>query len=225
MKVSVIIPTLNEARILEQTLRDLRRHEPHEVIVVDGGSRDDTRRIAGEFTPHVIRTESGRGHQMNAGARRATGDLFLFLHADSRVDPLSYRKMVSLMESGKVLGGAFSLAIDSDRRALRWISTLATLRARYLHLVYGDQGIFVRARVFRTLGGFSSLPICEDLDFFNRLRRQGPIVVLREKIFTSARRWRTEGVVYTTVRNILIAGLFLLGFPPQRLSKWYAVIR
>jgi rSAM/selenodomain-associated transferase 2 len=225
VKISVIIPTLNEALILNQTLTAINSHSPHEVIIADGGSQDGTLDIAEKFSLRIVTSPPGRALQMNAGAETATGDLLLFLHADSRVGTNSYNKMVDVMKQGNSLGGAFSLAIESKKPSLRLISTLATLRSKYLHLVYGDQAIFVRTRVFREMGGFASLPICEDLDFFRRLQKKGPTVLLEEKAFTSARRWRTEGIVFTTLRNMVIATLFLLGFPPRILSKWYLVIR
>ena len=109
--------------------------------------------------------------------------------------------------------------------SLKLISTLATWRSKYLNLVYGDQAIFVRADIFRELGGFSPLPICEDLEFFRRLSRYGKVILLEEKAHTSARRWMAEGVLFTALRNITIATLFLLGFPPRILSKWYLVVR
>ncbi|GJL77884.1 MAG: glycosyl transferase family 2 [Nitrospinaceae bacterium] len=225
MKISVIIPTLNEALILSQTLTEINRHSPHEVIIADGGSQDGTLAIAETFGSRILTGPPGRALQMNAGAEIATGDALLFLHADSRVEAKSYQRMVDVMQQGNRLGGAFSLAIESEKPSLKLISTLATLRSKYLNLVYGDQAIFVKTCVFREMGGFSSIPICEDLDFFRRLKQKGPIVLLEEKALTSARRWRTEGIAFTTLRNMIIAALFLLGFPPRVLSKWYLIIR
>lgn len=217
----MIIPTLNESRLLPGTLQRLERIAPFEVLIGDGGSEDDTAAIARRHGVRCIAAERGRAVQMNAAAREARGDLLLFLHADSQLDACGFERMTHIMQNGRYQGGAFSLSIDSQTPALQTISRLATLRSRYLNLVYGDQGIFVRPEVFRALGGFSPLPICEDLDFFLRLKKQGRTVILRETISTSARRWHAEGVVWTTSRNILIASLFLLGFPPARLSKWY----
>ena len=225
MKISVIIPTLNEALILNQTLTEIHRHSPDEVIITDGGSTDGTLEIAETFGVRIVQGPPGRALQMNAGAKTATGDVLLFLHADSRVDAKSYQKMMAVLQQENPLGGAFGLAIESEKPSLKLISLLATLRSKYLNLVYGDQAIFVKTDVFREMGGFSSIPICEDLDFFRRLKKKGPVVLLEEKAVTSARRWRTEGVFLTTFRNMLIAGLFLLGFPPRVLSKWYMVIR
>ncbi|NIQ02320.1 MAG: glycosyltransferase [Nitrospinaceae bacterium] len=221
LKISVIIPTLNEAALLPATLTQVKQHRPFEIIIGDGGSEDDTTEIARRHQVPVVTSARGRAAQMNAAAREARGDLLLFLHADSQIGPRAYQKMLSTMSRGEHVGGAFSLEIHSPKPSLKTISRLATLRSRYLNLVYGDQGIFVRPDVFREMSGFSSLPICEDLDFFRRLRKRGPVVVLREKMRTSARRWLAEGIAFTTARNIAIALLFLMGFSPDRLSRWY----
>ena len=221
MNVSIIIPTLNESRILPTTLERIQKLEPYEILVADGGSDDGTRGIAHRLGVRCIDSKRGRAVQMNTAAAQAQGDLLLFLHADSHLEKAAYTRMTAAMGNGRYLGGAFSLSINSPVPALQTISRLATLRSRYLNLVYGDQGIFVRPEVFHDLGGFSPLPICEDLDFFRRLKKRGRTVILREPIFTSARRWHAEGVVWTTGRNILIASLFLMGFSPAILSKWY----
>jgi rSAM/selenodomain-associated transferase 2 len=225
MKVSIIIPTLNEALILKETLDKISRLDPHEIIVADGGSLDTTVPIAKREATRVVECKPNRALQMNVGAREATGDLLLFIHADSRVNPESYHRMIETMRSSDLVGGAFSLTIESEKISLKLISRLATLRARHLNLVYGDQSIFVRADVFRKLDGYSPLPICEDLDFFRRLSQRGQVTLLKEKAYTSARRWMSEGIPFTTLRNIIIATLFLIGFPPRILSRWYQVIR
>ena len=225
MKVSVVIPTLNEALILEDSLNSISDLNPHEIIVADGGSTDTTVSVARCTATHVITSRTGRARQMNAGAKKATGDLLLFMHADSKLTPESFKRMKKKMMPTGPAGGAFSLQIESERIPLRVISSLATWRAKYFNLVYGDQTIFVRTDIFQALGGFSPLPICEDLDFFRRLSRQGKVILLKEKTHTSARRWTTEGILYTTLRNITIGSLFLLGFSPHILSKWYSVIR
>lgn len=225
VKTSVIIPTLNEALVLEKTILEISRHGPHEIIISDGGSEDDTIEIAQKFGLAVVESPPGRAVQMNTGAQLATGDILLFLHADSRVETNSYQKMIAVMGQENRVGGAFSLAIESDKPSLKIISAFATLRAKYLNLVYGDQAIFVRTSVFHEIGGFSPLPICEDLDFYRRLMAKGPTGVLKEKTFTSARRWVTEGIFFTSLRNSVITTLFLLGFSPRILSKWYQAVR
>jgi rSAM/selenodomain-associated transferase 2 len=225
VKISVIIPTLNEAGILERTLRHVRRFCPHEIWIADGGSADSTLAVAREHGAHVLTSRPGRAEQMNAAAAKASGDVLLFHHADSYLELLGYESMMTAMASGRYVGGAFRLRIESEKWSLRAIGACANLRAKYLNLVYGDQAIFVRADVFRDMGGYPAVPICEDLDFFRRLRRRGKIVLLDATAVTSPRRWLREGVTFTTLRNILIAILFLLGFPPRYLSRIYLPVR
>jgi len=225
LKLSIIVPTLNEELVLEKTLTQFQQLSPHELIVSDGGSDDDTRNIAGRFSHRVITGSAGRALQMNVGADEATGDILLFLHADSRIEPESYRKMLQCMQNPKWIGGAFTLCIESGKWSLKLIALLANIRSKYFGLAYGDQGFFVRKEVFKDMNGFSPLPICEDLDFYHRLRKKGPVILLKEKAHTSPRRWIKEGILFTTARNTLIAVLFGLGFPPHMLTKWYLAIR
>ena len=225
MKVSIIVPTLNEELVLENTLTHIQQLSPHELIVSDGGSNDYTYRIADRFSHRVITGSAGRALQMNAGANEATGDLLLFLHADSRIEPESYRKMLECMENPKWIGGAFTLCIESGKWSLKLIALLANIRSKYFGVAYGDQGFFVRKEVFKDMNGFSPIPICEDLDFYYRLRKKGSVILLKEKAHTSPRRWTNEGIFFTTVRNFIIAVLFGLGFPPHILTKWYLAIR
>ena len=225
MKVSIIVPTLNEELVLENTLTHIQQLSPHELIVSDGGSNDYTYRIADRFSHRVITGSAGRALQMNAGANEATGDLLLFLHADSRIEPESYRKMLEYMKNPKWIGGAFTLCIESGKWSLKLIALLANIRSKYFGVAYGDQGFFVRKEVFKDMNGFSPIPICEDLDFYYRLRKKGSVILLKEKAHTSPRRWTNEGIFFTTVRNFIVAVLFGLGFPPHILTKWYLAIR
>jgi rSAM/selenodomain-associated transferase 2 len=225
LKVSVIVPTLNEELILEKTLTQIRQFSPHEMIVSDGGSIDDTNDIAKKFSHRVIIGSAGRAKQMNAGAILATGDLLLFLHADSRLEPEGYRKMIASMKNSKCIGGTFTLCIESNKWSINLITLLANIRSKYFGLAYGDQGFFVRREIFKSMNGFSPISICEDLDFYRRLKKKGSVTLLKEKSHTSSRRWVKEGILFTTARNILIAILFGIGFPPRKLTKWYQTIR
>jgi rSAM/selenodomain-associated transferase 2 len=225
LKVSIIVPTLNEAQGLIDTLTQIQQLCPHELVVSDGGSDDNTLKIAKKFTEHVVRGPAGRALQMNAGAQIATGDIFIFLHADSRIERASYEKMLHSLKSSEKIGGAFSLCIDSDKWSLRLITRLANLRSKFFGMAYGDQAFFVKNSTFQQMNGFAEFPICEDIDFFKRLRKLGPVILLKEKSLTSPRRWIKEGIWFTTLRNILITILFELGFPPRILTKWYQVIR
>lgn len=221
MNVSVIIPTLNEATTLARTLDHLIELEPEEIIIADGGSTDGTREVANRYPVCWVSGPAGRASQMNNGATRATGELLLFLHADTLLEPAGFSKMKAAMNDGPWVGGAYSLKIISPQRSLRLISHLANLRSRTLNLAYGDQAFFVRTDTFRRLDGFQQLPICEDLDFFRRLKSEGSVLLLRHKANTSARRWEHDGVLYCTVRNSLIASAFLLGCSPKVLCRWY----
>lgn len=225
LNISIIIPTLNEAAVIEKTLTQVQRLKPYEIILGDGGSTDNTLSIAKNFSPRIVSSSPGRAAQMNAAAGEAQGDVLLFLHADSEMEPLGFEKMVETMGLQSGVGGAFSLKIDSDKLLLQLISRIATWRAKVLHIVYGDQAIFVRKDIFLRMGGFRPFPICEDLDFFQRLKKEGTILVLDEKAFTSPRRWLKEGILFTTARNAVIAILFLLGISPKILSKWYFPVR
>ncbi len=225
MKISIIVPTFNEAKCLGETLAHIQQLSPYEVIVSDGGSDDGTLEIAAKFTENVVNGPAGRALQMNAGAQTATGDIFLFLHADSRIEPASYEKMSHSMKNSEEIGGAFSLCIDSNKWSLRLISRLANMRSKCLGMAYGDQAFFVKNPIFQKMNGFTEFPICEDLDFFKRLRKLGSVTLLNETVLTSPRRWNKEGIWFTTLRNILIATLFELGFPPRILAKWYQIIR
>ena len=225
MKISIIVPTLNEERGLAETLKHIQQLTPHEIIVSDGGSNDKTLEIAAAFTKNIVKGPTGRALQMNAGAEIATGDILLFLHADSRMEPASLEKISSSMEDSEEIGGAFSLRIDSEKWSLRLINRFANLRSKYLGMAYGDQAFFVKSTVFQKMNGFAEIPICEDIDFFKRLRKTGPVILLKEKVLTSPRRWNKEGIWFTTLRNILIATLFELRFPPRILTKWYQIIR
>ena len=221
VKVSIIIPTLNEAGTIEKTLLRAQGHNPHEIIICDGGSRDGTLVIAEKHPTRIVTGWQGRALQMNAAARAATGDILLFLHADNFLESAGYEKMVAGMQNEALAGGAFSLGIESDRWSLTLIASLATWRSKLLHLTYGDQAIFARTGIFKKVGGFSPIPICEDLDFFRKLRKEGNIRILNDKTITSARRWLREGVVFTTLRNTAIAALFIMGVSPKVLSRWF----
>ena len=128
MKISIIVPTLNEARCLNKTLIKIQQLSPYELIISDGGSHDDTLKIAAKFTQHIIKGPAGRALQMNAGAQVATGDLLLFLHADSHIKPNSYQKMLDAMKNPKLIGGAFSLLIQSNKWTLQIINQVENLR-------------------------------------------------------------------------------------------------
>ena len=226
MSISVIIPTLNEEGCLKKTLESIDRGA--EIIVVDGGSSDFTREIAGGFTDKVIFSERGRGAQMDRGAREASGDILLFLHADTSL-PENWRGCIENVLLGTdfksvptlVVGGGFSLKIDSKGFSFRLIEAVANIRAKYLGLIYGDQAIFVRRDAFFSAGGFMGLPLMEDVDFIRRIRKKGKVLLLNADVSTSSRQWQKKGILKTTIGNLFFLSLYYAGVSPQRLYRLY----
>lgn len=220
--ISIILPVLNEAENLQQTISRVQTAADVEAIVVDGGSSDATVEIARSLGAKVIVSPRiGRGGQMNAGAAIATGDILLFLHGDTLL-PLGYAAMVSAaLAQPQAIAGAFQLAIEGNRPALRWVEKTVNWRSRLFQLPYGDQGIFLKASVFKELGGFPKLPIMEDFEFIRQLKNQGKIALVPSPVLTSGRRWCKLGVLKTTTINQLIIAGYFLGIPPQTLGRWY----
>jgi rSAM/selenodomain-associated transferase 2 len=221
---TVIIPTLNEALVIEKTLARLSQTADLEIIVVDGGSRDGTAELARRHAK-VVTTSPGRARQMNEGARQAAGKILLFLHADALLTDGAVGEMEAVMGDPRVVGGAFHLEIGSPKASLRWIAKAANLRTRFMGIPYGDQGLFVRSQVFKELGGYPVIPLMEDFEFSRRLKRRGSVVILSSRIRVSSRRWDQEGVFYVTLRNQLFVLMYFLGVPPERLTRWYRVVR
>jgi GT2 family glycosyltransferase len=148
--------------------------------------------------------------------------VLLFLHADTVLPPAAFERIAEAMRDEGCVGGAFDLRIDSRRTGFRVIEKVASLRSRLTRIPYGDQAIFIRASCFRTLGGFREIPLMEDVDLMRRIKRKGwRIVIFREPVITSARRWEKEGLVFGTLRNWFLMTLYLCGVPPERLARYY----
>ncbi len=219
MKISVIIPALNEAGGILRCLHSVKKQPGEfELLVVDGGSVDGTVELV---RPHARVVHSGRGRalQMNSGARTSTGDVLLFLHADSHLPPRAFPLLVEVLTDQRIAGGTFRLRFDSEKFLLRIIAFFSRFQFRYFH--YGDQGIFVRRRVFEQLNGFSEIPFMEDIDFLLRLRRAGRVALLHQPVITSARRFLERGIIRQQLTNIFLVILYLLGVSPGNLKKWY----
>ncbi len=218
--LSVIIPTLNEVENIDLTLKKALNKEA-EVIVVDGGSRDDTKRRAEEGGARVASSAPGRAVQLNMGADMAKGDVLFFLHADTR-PPDHFVECIfrTLMNQGTI-AGAFRFKTDLDRPLMKAIEYMTNMRSRVFNLPYGDQGLFLSKNVFDVVGGFPDVPVAEDLYFVRRLAKHGRIRIAPVPAVTSARRWRQKGFVYTTVINAIILMGCLLGVPPKRLASLY----
>jgi rSAM/selenodomain-associated transferase 2 len=219
--ISVILPALNEADNLRGTLESLRTDPESEIIVVDGGSRDDTRSIARCEGVTALSAPPGRARQQNLGAAAASGEILFFLHADTRA-PRQYADLIrEALKLPGVSAGAFSLAIAGDQPGLQAITAMANIRSRWLQMPYGDQGLFLPARLFTRLGGFPEQPIMEDYVLVRRLRRHGRIITLPETVSTSGRRWRQVGIWRTTAINQLMIVGHHLGVAPATLARLY----
>ena len=220
-RISIIIPTLNEAGQIEETISKIPTSPAVEIVVVDGGSSDGTAEKARESGVRVLSTGSSKAEQMNAGAAAAQGELLLFLHADTCLPEQFEKKVLATMAREGVSAGAFTLGIDSQDRGLRFIERVANWRARFFKMPYGDQALFVSRQLFLEIGGFADYPIMEDFELVRRLKKMGGIVILPESVKTSPRRWQNFGIFKTWLLNQIIVGAYFIGIPPQRLAFWY----
>jgi rSAM/selenodomain-associated transferase 2 len=225
MNFSVIIPTLNEENCLAATLRSLRAHRPHEVLVVDGGSTDSTCSIAEGEGARLLHSPRGRAAQMNHGAAGASGDALLFLHADCRLEAGALESAARCLRRRGVSAGCFRMRVESAGWVYRSIDAAATARVRLTGLVYGDQGLFLTRQRFKDVGGFPHLRLMEDVFISKELRKLGRIEVAPRHVYVSPRRWRHLGVVRQTLRNWTLTALAAGGVHPDRLAAFYPVVR
>lgn len=221
--VSVVVPALNEGATLGALLGDLGHLEvPHEVIVADGGSTDDTVTVCRAHGAEVAVSRRGRGTQLRAGAAMAEAPLLCFIHADARLDGAARREIERLASHAEEGAWAFRLRIASTRRAYRLVERGVNLRSRLLSLPYGDQGLVISRGWYDAVGGFADVPIMEDVMIARALRAVGGISLLPASVTVSARRWEREGVLRRSVRNLWLLGRFLAGSTPGALAAGYA---
>jgi rSAM/selenodomain-associated transferase 2 len=225
MNISVIVPVLNEEKTIAATLAALVTLAPYEIIIVDGGSADRTRELAGPFPVKVISSERGRGRQMNRGADEADGEVLLFLHADTRLPTSALNDIKSALSEPRYLGGRFDVELAGDHWLLPLVGRMISYRSRLSKVATGDQAIFVRRQVFARMGGFPDMPLLEDITFCRTLKRLGDVACLRSRVVTSARRWEVDGVWWTIFRMWTIKLLYLAGVSPARLKQFYADTR
>lgn len=219
--ISIIVPTLNEAANLPGLLPAAALAK--ELIVVDGGSQDGTVAQANAHGFRVLETPfaAGRGSQLNHGAAAATGDILLFLHADTRLPPDFPKAVQGCLQIPQHILGAFRLKLDAGGILLDLIVWAANHRARQLALPYGDQALFMRRDDFMRLGGFPKVPIMEDFLLLKEAKRHGRIAILPQAVTTSARRWQRLGTLHTTLVNQLVILGYYLGISPKRLASFY----
>ncbi|MBW3572964.1 MAG: TIGR04283 family arsenosugar biosynthesis glycosyltransferase [Gemmatimonadetes bacterium] len=221
--ISIIIPALNEAPGIAETLRVLQpmRARGHQVIVVDGGSTDRTAEIAAPLADRVIVSQPGRARQQNAGADAATGGVLLFLHADTVLPPGADERVVDGLTSSGRGWGRFDVRLSGRHPALRMVERMMNLRSRLTGIATGDQAIFARRDWFHRAGGFPLIPLMEDVALCTLLRRMGPPLCLRERVLTSSRRWEARGVLRTVLLMWRLRAAYALGADPARLAARY----
>lgn len=224
-RISIIVPVLNEAPIINQTISgifDLPYDGEVEVLVVDGSPDRETLSAIENSEARKIVGKKGRASQMNQGAINACGDILLFLHADTELPKNALNKISAVMRKGDYVGGAFDLGIKSERPIFRLIEIAASLRSRCTGAPYGDQAIFINKDYFHSIGYFKEIPLMEDVELMRRIKKTGDkIYIISEKVRTSPRRWEKEGVIYCTLRNWALITLYSMGIPAEKLLKFY----
>src|SRR5215213_5929951 len=220
-EISIIIPALNEEDSIRETLDALRVFERAEIILVDGGSTDATLLIAGNYDVKILNAPCrGRGAQLQFGGAAAIGDILWFLHADTIPAPDAVEQIKKALANPRAAGGNFTIRFDGARRAAKFLTWLYP-NLRKLGLIYGDSAIFARRAVYEKIGGFAAFPIFEDLDFVERLKREGELVTLDSVVTTSSRRFENKSFLLTFLRWTILQVLYWLGVSPYKLLKIY----
>ena len=224
-KFSVIIPVLHEAVNINRVIKHLRKIDggrSAEIIVVDGSPEADTLEAIEDADVIKLSAGKGRARQMNEGAAIARGEILVFLHADTLIPENAFRKIDEVISSGVCKGGAFDLLINSDRPFMKFVTWSARLRSRVTRIPYGDQAIFIRKDYFDEMGGYKDIPLMEDVELMKRVRRRGGrIRILKERAETSARKYISDGIYFSAVRNHALRILYALGVKPETLAKIY----
>lgn len=222
---SVIIPALKEAERIDSVVKHVFERQGDarcEIIVVDGDPDGETINAVRCHDVVTVVSQMGRARQMNAGANLAGGEILLFLHADTRLPPRAFEKARLALADGRYVAGAFELGVDTENRLVRATAAKSRLRARLTRTPYGDQAIFIRKSYFDKIAGFKDICFLEDIELMQRIKRRGDkIVILPDRVKTSARRWEKEGILYTTLRNMVVVTLYKFGVSPERLARYY----
>jgi rSAM/selenodomain-associated transferase 2 len=222
---SIVVPTLNEEQTIGPTLAALESLAgKKEIIVVDGGSSDATMDRARPIATVVLQSERGRGPQMHAGARAASGDVLWFVHADTMPPSTALCEIDLALAASEVVGGNFGLVFDGSSRSARQL-TMVYPWLRLLGLCYGDAGIFVRRSVYESAGGFRSYALFEDLDLIRRIKRFGTFVHLPCSLTTSSRRFENRNFGLVWANWIALQALYWMGVSPNLLARWYRHVR
>ena len=219
--VSIIVPTLNEASQITQTLQALEALQGEkEILVVDGGSDDQTIPLVQERGISVVRSSRGRGVQLHTGAQHSRGDVLWFVHADTVPPPCAITEIRRALSDPANAGGNFGLIFDGPSRAARMLTAIYPA-LRFLNLYYGDSSIFIRRETYANIGGFRSYALFEDLDMLKRLRRAGKFVHLECKLVTSSRRFENRNFAVMWTHWTALQVLYWGGVSPNLLARWY----
>lgn len=223
MKLSIIIPVLNEASIISRSLIALQplRRRGHEVMVVDGGSVDGTPELSKPFVDRVVVSLRGRSRQMNAGAKLANHEILLFLHGDTILPSEADRLIKEGIDQTGKIWGRFDVKLSGDHALLRLIEHLINWRSRVSGIATGDQAIFVKRQIFEAIGGYPEIDLMEDIALTKRLKKYGRPLCLRERVITSSRRWEEKGYLRTVFLMWSLRLAYFLKINPSRLAKFY----
>jgi rSAM/selenodomain-associated transferase 2 len=223
--VSIIIPVLNETGIINEEIRhllEMRSSLMREIIVVDGDSHGNTIKTITNKDVTTAISEQGRARQMNLGAARASGEVLLFLHVDTLLPGDAFARVIAALADDRSVAGAFELGVASEKRVFRITEKYVALRTRVTRVPFGDQAIFIRKDYFERIGGYKEVPLMEDVELMKRIKKRGDgIVIIPERVMTSARRWGKNGILFCTLRNWALQLSYALGVPPERLARWY----
>ncbi|MCF6212088.1 MAG: TIGR04283 family arsenosugar biosynthesis glycosyltransferase [Gammaproteobacteria bacterium] len=222
MQISIIIPVLNEAPSIAVCLGRLQpyRAQGHEIIVVDGGSHDDTAEIARPLADEVLASPAGRAVQMNHGARAAQGDVLLFLHADTQLPDAACDVICAALQTA-ARWGRFDVRLSGSAPSFRLIEFMMNLRSRMTRIATGDQAMFVTKDLFHTAGGFDDIPLMEDIALSRCLKKKAHAACLHERVVTSSRRWEENGIFRTILLMWRLRFSYWLGADPVRLVRQY----
>jgi rSAM/selenodomain-associated transferase 2 len=222
MSISIIVPTLNEAELIQPLIEHLHeRATEAEIIVADGGSTDGTVEPAAALCHRVVHSETGRAAQMNAGAQVARGEILWFLHADVKVPPGCLTEIERVMSNPRIVGGFFRICLPHSQPIYRLTDSFAHYAGLFLRMRCGDHGIFCRRKIFMELGGFPEVPLMEDVEFFRRLLRRGQVLHSNKRIVVSPRRYETIGHARLTFAYGLLSTLYIFGVSLPTLAAIY----
>ncbi|MBL8070290.1 MAG: TIGR04283 family arsenosugar biosynthesis glycosyltransferase [Nitrospira sp.] len=242
MTIAVIIPVLNEARGIGHTLSRTATLGFDELVIVDGGSSDQTCAVVESQTVHLqnrpcsgpaptsptirlLKAPAGRARQLNAGAAASRCEVFLFLHADTQLPSNARQAIATTLSDQACVGGRFDVRFDSPRPIARLVGHMMNLRSRWSGIATGDQALFVRREVFERIGPFAEIPLMEDIEFSRRLKRAGRLAPLHHQVVTAFRRWERNGPVRTILLMWTLRFLYWIGVSPDRLQHFYRIVR